>query len=132
VGSAHRMGLEDHPGLPGASKYPVGRSVGGEVRCREPGVGGNGVARLDSGKDLGRMRKFITEEEIESKRTPKGGFTKKQLAEWNVPWIGKSPPKGWKKRLLRDGYIEDRHEELDRECDQARDRDQTNEKGGDK
>ena len=37
-------------------------------------------------------------EEIEAAKTPAGGWTKAQLAEWGVSW----PPKhGWKKRLLR-------------------------------
>lgn len=39
----------------------------------------------------------LTLEEIENCRSPKGGFTKKQLAEWGVPW---PPPKGWKEALL--------------------------------
>ena len=40
--------------------------------------------------------KRISEEEIERKKSPKGGWTKAQLAEWGVKW---PPPKGWKKRL---------------------------------
>ena len=39
----------------------------------------------------------LTIAEIEAGRTPAGGWTKKQLAEWGVPW---PPPKGWKRRLL--------------------------------
>jgi len=39
----------------------------------------------------------ITEEEIDAGRTANGGFTREQLAKWNVPW---PPPKGWKRRLL--------------------------------
>jgi hypothetical protein len=39
----------------------------------------------------------ITLEEILSKQTAKGGWTKKQLALWGVTW---PPPKGWKKKLL--------------------------------
>ncbi|MET7301041.1 hypothetical protein [Embleya sp. NPDC005575] len=35
-------------------------------------------------------------EEIEAARTPAGGWTRKQLAEWGVPWPA---PKGWKKHL---------------------------------
>ena len=38
----------------------------------------------------------LTHEEIEAARSPKGGWTKKQLAEWGVPW---PPPKGWRRRL---------------------------------
>ena len=39
----------------------------------------------------------ITREEIEAARTPAGGWTRRQLAQWGVPW---PPPKGWKARLL--------------------------------
>jgi hypothetical protein len=35
---------------------------------------------------------------IESARTPKGGWTRSQLAEWGVPW---PPPRGWRKQLER-------------------------------
>jgi hypothetical protein len=38
-----------------------------------------------------------TKKEIEDARTPAGGWTKAQLAEWGVPW---PPTKGWKERLL--------------------------------
>jgi len=41
----------------------------------------------------------VTAEQIEAARTPNGGWTKAQLAEWGVPW---PPPKGWK-RALTDG-----------------------------
>jgi len=34
--------------------------------------------------------------DVEGSRSPKGGWTKKQLAEWGVPW---PPPKGWKSEL---------------------------------
>jgi hypothetical protein len=37
-----------------------------------------------------------TREEIANARTGNGGWTKKQLAAWGVPW---PPPKGWKKAL---------------------------------
>jgi hypothetical protein len=37
-----------------------------------------------------------TASDIERARTPKGGWTKAQLAQWGVPW---PPPKGWKARL---------------------------------
>ncbi|MHA7168060.1 hypothetical protein ACX801_07840 [Arthrobacter bambusae] len=39
----------------------------------------------------------MTPEELEQGRTPKGGFTRKQLEAWGVPW---PPPKGWKRVLL--------------------------------
>jgi hypothetical protein len=35
--------------------------------------------------------------EIEAAKTPRGGWTRAQLAEWGVPW---PPPKGWKAALL--------------------------------
>jgi len=42
----------------------------------------------------------ITEEEIMSKQTAAGGWTKKQLAQWGVPWPA---PSGWKKWILKFG-----------------------------
>lgn len=39
----------------------------------------------------------LTEEQIEAGRSPAGGFTRAQLAEWGVPW---PPPKGWKEALI--------------------------------
>ncbi len=50
----------------------------------------------------------LTEEEIISKMTEAGGFTKAQLAKWGVPW---PPPKGWKQRLL-EGTGEERERYL--------------------
>jgi hypothetical protein len=38
-----------------------------------------------------------TPAEIDAARTPRGSWTKAQLAEWGVPW---PPPRGWRKRLL--------------------------------
>ena len=40
-----------------------------------------------------------TAEEIEAARTPAGGWTRAQLAQWGIPW---PPPKGWKTGLLQD------------------------------
>jgi len=37
-----------------------------------------------------------TPEQIEAARTPKGGWTKAQLAEWGVAW---PPRKGWRREL---------------------------------
>jgi hypothetical protein len=45
----------------------------------------------------------ITEEEIEARRTARGGWTKAQLEEWGIQWIGDNPPKGWKKWILKNG-----------------------------
>ncbi len=39
----------------------------------------------------------LTKEDIESKQTESGGYTKKQLKEWGIDW---PPPKGWKERLI--------------------------------
>ncbi|GGV91772.1 hypothetical protein GCM10010228_82920 [Streptomyces massasporeus] len=43
---------------------------------------------------------FMTElpspEEVEAARSPKGGYSRAQLAAWGVPW---PPPKGWKDEL---------------------------------
>jgi hypothetical protein len=39
----------------------------------------------------------MTPEELEAGKSPKGGYTKEQLAKWGVPW---PPPKGWKEALL--------------------------------
>ncbi len=39
----------------------------------------------------------LTREEVEAGRSPAGGFTKKQLAKWAVPW---PPPDGWLRTLL--------------------------------
>jgi hypothetical protein len=40
----------------------------------------------------------LTREEVEAGRSPAGGFTRAQLAEWSVPW---PPPSGWLQALLR-------------------------------
>lgn len=37
--------------------------------------------------------------EIEARRTPAGGWTKVQLAQWGVPW---PPSKGWRQKLVRE------------------------------
>jgi hypothetical protein len=42
----------------------------------------------------------ITDAEIEAAKSPKGGWKRETLAEWGVPW---PPPKGWRKKLVRDG-----------------------------
>jgi 5-methylcytosine-specific restriction endonuclease McrA len=39
----------------------------------------------------------ISAEELESARTPNGGYRREQLIGWGVPW---PPPKGWKRALL--------------------------------
>jgi hypothetical protein len=38
-----------------------------------------------------------TATEIDAAKTPRGGWTRQQLAQWGVPW----PPRaGWKRRLI--------------------------------
>ena len=39
----------------------------------------------------------VTLEEIEAKKTAKGGWTKDTLHDWGIPW---PPPKGWKQGLI--------------------------------
>jgi len=40
----------------------------------------------------------LTADQIEKGRSPAGGWTRKQLAAWGVPW---PPPKGWRNKLMR-------------------------------
>src|SRR5271165_7138267 len=40
----------------------------------------------------------LTDAQIEAGRSPKGGWTREQLAAWGVPW---PPPKGWRWKLTR-------------------------------
>ena len=51
------------------------------------------------------MKRYPTALEIQAARTPKGGFTRNQLAKWGVPW---PPPTGWRKALLKDADKQDR------------------------
>ena len=39
----------------------------------------------------------LTEEEIEAGKSPRGGFTRAQLARWGVGW---PPPAGWRRALV--------------------------------
>ena len=43
--------------------------------------------------------KRVTLEEVLAARTPRGGWTKKELAEWGIDW---PPATGWIKRLTGD------------------------------
>lgn len=56
-----------------------------------------GPGRVREGRTMSN-RELPTEAEIDAARTPAGGWTKDQLAQWGVPW---PPPKGWRKRLVR-------------------------------
>lgn len=42
------------------------------------------------------MTQLPSPEEVEAARSPKGGYSKTQLAAWGVQW---PPPKGWKDEL---------------------------------
>ena len=48
----------------------------------------------------------LSREEVEAGRSPAGGFTKKQLAAWGVPW---PPPAGWLSALLREDHDREDH-----------------------
>ena len=39
---------------------------------------------------------IVTDEQIEAGKSPRGGFSRKTLASWGVPW---PPPKGWRTAL---------------------------------
>lgn len=45
-----------------------------------------------------------TAAEIAAARSPAGGWTKAQLAEWGVSW---PPPKGWRQALVVSGDAQD-------------------------
>lgn len=44
------------------------------------------------------MNRLIPVAEIDAAKTPRGGWTREQLAKWDVPW---PPPKGWKHALTK-------------------------------
>lgn len=46
------------------------------------------------------QRRRISQAEMEAAKSPKGGWTARQLRLWGVSW---PPPSGWRKRLLKDG-----------------------------
>lgn len=48
-----------------------------------------------------RRGRPLTMEEIEERKSPKGGFPRKLVTSWGVPWPLVS---GWKKRLIRGEY----------------------------
>ncbi len=59
-------------------------------------------------QSLGMVRIHIDEncsmaKKIDDSRTEKGGFTKASLEKLGVPW---PPPKGWRKKLIRDSLAE--------------------------
>lgn len=45
---------------------------------------------------------MVTAQEIERGKSKKGGWTRKQLADWGVPW---PPPKGWRQALINKSEI---------------------------
>lgn len=40
----------------------------------------------------------ISEKEIDSEKSPNGGWSREQLAKRGIPW---PPPRGWKKGLMK-------------------------------
>ena len=54
------------------------------------------LARAERVTTCGTPRKLVSLDEIEAKRTPRGGFTRLQLKAWGVDWPLK---KGWIGRL---------------------------------
>lgn len=55
-----------------------------------------------------RERTPLTVAEIDAARSPAGGWTRKTLAGWGVPW---PPPKGWRRALLTGEPIPTRERE---------------------
>lgn len=55
------------------------------------------MSKTSTPSQLSEITATISEDEIMSKRTPKGAWTRQQLAEWGVPW---PPPPGWKAKLI--------------------------------
>lgn len=53
----------------------------------------------------------ITADEIEEKKTVKGGWTKKQLSEWGINW---PPQKGWKEALINGTSIPSTEVKIDK------------------
>lgn len=45
--------------------------------------------------------KPILPEEVEAGKSVAGGFSRRQLAEWGIPW---PPPKGWRRQLKREYF----------------------------
>jgi len=45
-------------------------------------------------------RRKMTQRSIEQAMTPRGGYSKKTLEAWGVPW---PPPKDWKNTLIKYG-----------------------------
>ena len=79
----------------------------GRTVCKQRWIGG-AIALRREAKAASRTREQaailaglpkVTREELEAGRSPAGGFTREQLAEWNVPW---PPPAGWLRALLRE------------------------------
>ncbi|MFI1363355.1 hypothetical protein [Streptomyces griseochromogenes] len=54
-------------------------------------------------------------DEVTAAQSSGGGWTKKQLAEWGIPW---PPPQGWRKHLERKWRGEDVAPPLRQEPDQ--------------
>lgn len=48
----------------------------------------------------------LTPEEIDAKRSPRGGWTRETLAGWGIPW---PPPTGWRRALIAGAPIPTRY-----------------------
>lgn len=57
--------------------------------------------------------------EIEASKTPKGGWTKQQLAAWGVEW---PPVKGWKRRLIQRWHEEQKQKHKQQAQEEKRER----------
>lgn len=59
-----------------------------------------------------KIRPF-KEAEVDQARTPRGGWTRDQLAKWGVPW---PPPAGWKRELVAQQVTYPRRYQGERLC----------------
>lgn len=95
--NAHRE-LVERPPQRGMSTRLAGKGPGSlsqglhGVAPKPYHVGGKGEA-MERGQNLVRAP---MKEEIEAAKSPAGGWSRAQLAEWGVPW---PPPKGWRRNL---------------------------------
>lgn len=65
----------------------------------QPGISRKFRKMQQSGQKAVTKRRAVRRE-IDAKRTPRGGWSRNQLAQWGVSW---PPPKGWKRRLEEEG-----------------------------
>ena len=60
--------------------------------------GRNRRSAAPSGRWSCSRQELVAELVIEAANTPRGAWTRRQLAAWDVEW---PPPKGWRRRLVR-------------------------------